>query len=91
MSSSLLRASAERHRLVGSALSDPRDRAIVNQFADEVENLGRLEVAVPLLDGRCGNPRRRELAFLFAKIYRPEPSMAFEELLEALSRASATW
>ena len=85
MSSSLLRATAERHRLVASALSDPRDQAIVNQFADEVEDLGRLEVAEPTLENNGGDPRRRELAFLFAKIYRPEPSLVFEELLEALN------
>ena len=84
MSSSLLRATAERHRLVASTLSDPRDRAIVNRFADEVEDLGRLEVAVPVVRDGDGNPRCRELGFLFAKVYRPDPSLLFEELLDAL-------
>lgn len=84
MPSTLLRATAERHRLVASALSDPRDRAIVNQFADEVEDLGRLEAAIPPMPyDPNSDPRRVELAFLFARIYRPEPSSLFEELLAA--------
>ena len=84
MSISILRATAERHRMVASALSDPRDRAIINQYADEVEDLGRLEVAVPMIEDQSGDTRHRELAFLFAKIYRPEPSLVFEELIKAL-------
>ena len=85
MPNALLHATAERHRLIASGLTDPRDRAIVNRFADEIEDLARLEVAVPPpLDREGGYPRRGELAFLFGRIYRPAQSLVFEELLDTL-------
>lgn len=85
MVQSMLRVAAERHRVVASLLSDPGDRAIVNQYADEVERLCRLEVkaayspaaeapAVTLLEFG-GNLRR---------IFKPDTSFVFDELVEAL-------
>lgn len=88
MPNSLIHAAAERHRLVATALSDPNDRAIINQFADEVDALSRFEITAPNpAVGSCIAETRSMVGATLATIFRPEPTWLFADLLQALENA----
>ena len=85
---SLIHAAAERHRLVATTLSDSKDRAIINQFADEVDALSRFEVTAPgpAANG-CLAETRGVVGATLATVFRPEPTSQFADLLHALEFA----
>ena len=86
----LLRAAADRHRLVASTLSNPKDRAIINYYADEVESLELVEVTA---SGRPANDNTLSkcwmLADSLAKVYPSEPTSMFDDLLLSLDSKPA--
>ena len=88
MAHSLLHAAAERHRFVASVLTDPADRAIIEQFADEVDSLARAEVAVPDLSVEDStDPHRAMLGSMLVEAFRTDHTFLFDDLLEALDCA----
>jgi hypothetical protein len=89
MVGSSIRNAAERHRSVANLLSDPHDRAILNAYADEVEDLTKYEVTVPShCSPMLGNAGPRMLLFRSAlkSIFQPDPDHLFDLLVEALDR-----
>jgi hypothetical protein len=69
-------------------LTNPEDRAIINQFADEVESLSRLEVTVPgWFASEPSNPTRAVIEVVLPKLFKPEPTSDFDTLLNALEVA----
>ena len=86
MVQSMLRVAAARHRLVASLLTDPCDRAIINQYADEVEDLTRLEVKAAYAPSEEAPAiARAEFGGNLRKIFDPAPSSSFDALIEGLN------
>jgi hypothetical protein len=92
MVGSSLRNAAERHRSVASLLSNPHDRAILNGYADEVEDLAKYEVTVP---SHCSpmlekaGPRMLLISSAIKSAFQPDPDHLFNERVEALDRSEA--
>lgn len=87
MSRSQLHDAAARHRSVAELLSDPRDRAIIKQYADEVDLLALREIPVPCpcspMAAAAGS-RLMVFSGLLKTIYQPDPAHVFEDLLDRL-------
>ena len=62
------------------------DRAIINQYADEVEDLSRIEVNAANSPGaEALTIRLMEFGGILRKTFKPEPSSLFDELIDALN------
>ena len=87
---SSLRDAAERHRSVASLLSDPTDRNIINDYADEVDALARREMPEPSVCSPVAanaGPRLIDFSGMLKAIYQPNPTHLFDDLLDGLGKA----
>ena len=79
-----IRAAADRHRAVATALTNPTDRAIVNSFADEVATLARFEFCVSDEQQAACSDRRSLISPILMKAFPQQYSSRFNDLLRAL-------